>query len=571
MRLLAFLEEVGSAAIDAAVGSAAPAIVRPTDPAHGDYQLNGVLGLAKQLGRPPRELAEPVARELLKHPAIATANVAGPGFINLRLAPAFLSELTLAAARDTERDGVPKADKPLRVVVDFSSPNIAKEMHVGHIRSTVLGDALSRVLAFAGHAVTRDNHLGDWGTQFGLLIVGMRRHGSEAALREHPVQELERVYKLASAEAKADPAVADEARAELAKLQKGDPANRALWESFVAATRVELDAIYARLGGVTFDLWMGESAYEAMLPEVVDRLLKEGIAREDQGAICVFFEDDPELGKSETPFIVRKKDGAFLYGTTDIATVLWRQEHLATERALYVVGKPQGLHFKQLFATVRKLGVTMQLEHVAFGSILGSDGKLLKTRSGDTIKLSALLDEAEERAGTLMREEGIELAPELVRAVGIGAVKYADLSQNRISDYRFDWDKLISLKGNSGPYLQYAHARVRAIFRKGEIKPEALLEDGTPIELAHEAELLLSKRLLAFADAVHLVADTSQPHLLCEHLYSLARDFSAFYEQCPVLKAEGATRRARLLLCWATARQLGRGLSLLGIEAPERM
>jgi len=559
----------------AAVGSAAPAIVRPADPAHGDYQLNGVLGLAKQLGRPPRELAEPVAAELRKHPAIAEATVAGPGFINMRIAPAFVSELLVAVAKDSTRDGVPEVASPLKVVVDFSSPNIAKEMHVGHIRSTVLGDALSRVLAFVGHKVTRDNHLGDWGTQFGMLIVGMRRHGSQAALAEHPVQELERVYKLTSAEAKENPAVADEARAELAKLQKGDPENRRLWESFVKSTRVELDAIYERLGGVQFDLWRGESAYEEMLPGVVERLLKEGIARVDQDAVCVFFEDDPELGKSETPFIIQKKDGAFLYGTTDIATVLWRRDELGTERALYIVGKPQSLHFKQLFATVRKLGVTMQLEHIGFGSILGSDGKLLRTRGGATVRLADLLDEAEERAAALMREEGIELEPALVRSIAVGAVKYADLSQNRNSDYRFDWGKLISLKGNSGPYLQYANARVRAIFRKGEVDPSAELhaisEHGGALDLAHEAELLLSKRLLAFADVVHLVAETSQPHLLCEHLFSLARDFSGFYEQCPVLKAEGAARRTRLLLCWLTTRQLARGLGLLGIAAPERM
>jgi arginyl-tRNA synthetase len=323
---------------------------------------------------------------------------------------------------------------------------------------------------------------------------------------------------------------------------------------------------------VQFDLWMGESAYEEMLPGVVARLLKEGIARVDQDAVCVFFEDDPELGKSETPFIIQKKDGAFLYGTTDIATVLWRQDQLGTERALYVVGKPQALHFKQLFATVRKLGVTMQLEHIGFGSILGSDGKLLRTRGGATVRLADLLDEAEERAATLMREEGIELEPALVRSIAVGAVKYADLSQNRNSDYRFDWGKLISLKGNSGPYLQYANARVRSIFRKGDIEPGSLLSEGDgSIELSHDAELALAKRLLAFADMVHLVAETSQPHLLCEHLYSLARDFNGFFEHCPVLKAEGAVRRTRLLLCWLTTRQLSRGLGLLGIAAPERM
>jgi arginyl-tRNA synthetase len=557
-------------AIAAAYPQAADAdpLIRPSD--HADLQVNAALGLAKRVGAPPRQVAEGLVDALEGGAVVSRSEISGPGFINLTIADEALWDQVRARLAD-DRLGVAAVEHGTRTVVDYSAPNIAKEMHVGHIRSTVLGDALSRVLAFVGHKVTRDNHLGDWGTQFGMLIVGMRRHGSQAALAEHPVQELERVYKLTSAEAKENPAVADEARAELAKLQKGDPENRRLWESFVKATRVELDAIYERLGGVQFDLWMGESAYEEMLPGVVARLLKEGIARVDQDAVCVFFEGDPELGKSETPFIIQKKDGAFLYGTTDIATVLWRQDHLGTERALYVVGKPQALHFKQLFATVRKLGVTMQLEHIGFGSILGSDGKLLRTRGGATVRLADLLDEAEERAAALMKEEGIELEPALVRSIAVGAVKYADLCQNRTSDYRFDWGKLISLKGNSGPYLQYANARVRAIFRKGEVDPSAELGDGGALDLAHEAELLLSKRLLAFADVVHVVAETSQPHLLCEHLFSLARDFSGFYEQCPVLKAEGPARRTRLLLCWLTTRQLARGLDLLGIAAPERM
>lgn len=575
MRLQVFLEQVGAEALAAASGLAptgrAPALVRPADPAHGDYQLNGVLPLAKQLGKPPRELAEPVAVELRKHRAIESASVAGPGFINIRLKPAFMLELLLKVAADSERDGVPKVERPLRVVVDFSSPNIAKEMHVGHIRSTILGDVLSRVLSFVGHAVTRDNHLGDWGTQFGLLIIGMRDYGDAAALAENPIQELGRVYKLASEAAKNDPVIAEAARAELAKLQRGDPGNRAMWERFVAASRVELDKIYARLGGVQFDLWRGESAYEEMLPGVVARLLEADIARRDQGAVCVFFEEDPELSKS-APLIIQKQDGAYLYGTTDIATILWRHAELGTERAVYVVDNRQSLHFRQLFATARKLGIAMQLEHVSFGSIMGKDGKPFKAREGGSIKLAALLDEAEERAGNLMRAEGIEADAALVRSVGVGAVKYADLSQNRTSDYRFDWDKLISLKGNSGPYLQYAHARIGAIFRKGEIDPMTLADDQTSgFALAHIAELALAKRLLGFSDVVHQMAETSQPHLLCEHLYALARDLSVFYEQCQVLKSEGAERRTRLLLCWLTARQLRRGLSLLGIDAPERM
>jgi arginyl-tRNA synthetase len=446
-------------------------------------------------------------------------------------------------------------------------------MHVGHLRSTIIGAALYQILAFLGHEVLGDNHIGDWGTQFGLLIMGMRTFGSEDALNKEPVEELERVYRLASARAKEDAAFADQARAELAKLQQGDAANHALWQRFADVTRSKLDEAYARLG-IRFDLWRGESAYEAMLPGVVEQLLARGVAREDEGAICVFFDDDPVLGKSKTPFIVRKKDGAFLYSTTDIATILYRRDVLGAERALYVVETRQKLHFQQVFASARKLGVEMALEHVQFGSVLGKDCKPLKTRAGDVIKLSALLDEAEERAAQLIAQEGLEIEPEraqqLASSVGIGAVKYADLSQNRLSDYRFDWDKLITLKGNSGPYLQYAHARVHAIFRKGELEANGFRVEKALV-LEHAAEAALGKHLLRFPDAVHDAADAYLPHLICEHLYTLARLFSGFYEQCPVLKAEGAQRDTRLALCWLSARQLRRGLELLGIEAPERM
>jgi arginyl-tRNA synthetase len=571
MLLRAFLEELASEAIEQAHGVRAPAALRPAEPAHGDYQVNGVMALAKQRKAKPRDLAEPVAVALAKHEAIAQAEVAGPGFINLRLDPAWLARELLAQARDVERDGVPVTAKREKIVVDFSSPNIAKEMHVGHIRSTILGDAIVRLLRFVGHDVLGDNHVGDFGTQFGMLIVGMRRFGKEAALAAHPVQELERVYRLVSAEMGVNPTVGEQARAELKKLQDADPENVGLWKRFVDATRVELDRVYARLG-ITFELWRGESAYEAMLPGVVQELLAKGIAREDQGALCVFFEDDPALSKS--PFIVRKKDGAYLYSTTDIATVLYRKAELGTERSIYVVDQRQKQHFAQLFATVRKLGVEMTLEHVGFGSVLGADGKPLKSRAGDLIKLAALLDEAEERTAALIAQEGIEVeegrVAELTRKVGVGAVKYADLSQNRLSDYRFDWDKLITLKGNSGPYLQYAHARVCAIFRKGEVAVAALA-DGAPPQLADPAEVALAKQLLRFADTVHDAARSSEPHQLCEHLFALAKQFSTFYEQCPVLKADEPERRSRLLLCWLTARQLSRGLGLLGIEAPDRM
>jgi arginyl-tRNA synthetase len=569
------LEVLGTDAIRSSLGVEAPALVRSANPSHGDYQLNGVLPLAKQLKKVPRELAVLVANRLAQDPSIASAEVAGPGFINLNLAPSWVSAQTLLLAKDLDRDGVPLTDKPLRTVVDFSGPNIAKQMHVGHLRSTIIGDSICRLLRFLGHSVIGDNHLGDWGTQFGLLIVGMREFGSQAALDSDPIEELERIYKLASAKAKEDPATADAARAELAKLQRGDAESRALWQRFVTATRAELDATYARLG-VTFDEWLGESAYEEMLPGVVAELRARDIAREDQGALCVFFEDQPELGK--TPLIVQKQDGAYLYATTDIATILYRRDRFQCQRAVYVVDKRQALHFKQVFATVRKLGVDMVLEHVSFGSVLGKDGKPLKTRDGGTIKLAELLDEAQSRAAERMRsareENVLELSDAQIDAlapqVGIGAVRYADLMQNRSSDYQFDWDKMISFKGNAGPYLQYAHARIAALFRKGEVDASALPLEAAP-SLAHPAELALAKHLLRFGDAVTQAADQSLPHLVCEHLYELARLFSVFYEACPVLKAEPAERTARLVLAWLVGRQLRRGLGLLGIEAPDRM
>jgi len=561
-------------AIRSTLGQEAPALLRPAAPEHGDYQVNGLLPLAKQLKRPPRSLAEPLAEKLRELEPIASAEVAGPGFVNLRLAPAWIAKVLLETAADRAQDGVPSVDKRERIVVDFSGPNIAKQMHVGHLRSTIIGEAVCRLLRFVGHTVTRDNHLGDWGTQFGLLIVGMREYGSQEALDREPVDELERVYKLASSRAKTDTAFADAARSELAKLQQGDAANFAQWQRFVAATRVELDKIYDRFG-VTFDLWLGESAYEAQLPEVIKLLLERGLAREDQGALCVFFEGHPELGKS--PMIVQKKDGAYLYSTTDIATMLYRRDQLHAERVIIVTDARQVLHFKQLFEIAKRLGITMQLQHVTFGSVLGKDGKPLKTRDGQTIRLSQLLDEAEERASERMRsardEHVIDLNDEEIAAlapvVGIGAVKYADLMQNRTSDYQFDWDKLISFKGNAGPYLQYAHARIQAVFRKGEVDPSALAVQQLALE--HPAEIALGTALLRFADVVHTAAEQCLPHLLCEHLYVVARAFSVFYEACPMLRAEPAQRDTRLVLAWLAARQLHRGLDLLGIAAPDRM
>jgi arginyl-tRNA synthetase len=573
MRLLPALEELAARAIQSALDVDSPAAVRATTtPEHGDYQVNGVLPLAKRLKQNPRALGEQVADRLRAEPTFESVDVAGPGFVNLRLSPSWLAERVLEDARDRDRDGVPRVARPERIVVDFSGPNIAKQMHVGHLRSTIIGDAVVRLLKYVGHDATGDNHLGDWGTQFGLLIVGMREFGSEAELERDPVNELERVYRLAADRAKNDTAFADAARAELAKLQSGDEKNLVLWRHFVSTTRHALDAIYDRLG-VRFDEWLGESAYHDMLPGVVDDLVRRGIAREDQGALCVFFEDDPELSKVEAPFIVRKKDGAFLYSTTDIATVLDRRDRFHADRAIYVVDQRQSLHFKQVFAVARKLGVTMRLEHLGFGTVLGPDGKPIKTREGKAVTLISLLDEAEERATTRIREEGLDVPEEeiarVARAVGVGAVRYADLRQNRLSDYQFDWDKMISFKGNAGPYLQYACARVRAIFRKGGIDASKL-EHSAPPALDAPEELRLAKQLAVFGDAVHEAAGGT-PHLIADHLYALAREFSAFYEACPVLKSEGHTQASRLLLTDLTGRQLARALGLLGIETVERM
>ncbi|MEM9729896.1 MAG: arginine--tRNA ligase [Myxococcota bacterium] len=586
MLLERYLEGIGADAIARALqlDGPRPAVVRPTqDPKFGDFQINGAMALGKELGKPPREIAQPIADALLDHDAIAKAEVAGPGFVNITLSPTWMASRLEEALGDLDRDGVPEVDAKEKIVVDFSSPNIAKQMHVGHLRSTIIGDAISRILSFVGHDVVRDNHLGDWGTQFGLLIVGMREWGSEDALEREPIVELERVYKLASERAGDDEDFAAGARAELAKLQSGDPDNRALWERFVEVSRRALVAVYDELD-VRFDTWLGESAYHDALPGVVEDLLTRGIAREDDGAVCVFWnerDDVPKnLRKQKTPFIVRKKDGAFLYSTTDIATVLHRRDHFDADRALYVVDSRQGLHFQQLFAVMQLLGVTMTLEHVGFGTVLGNDGKPLRTRdaSGHVITLASLLDESRRRARDRIDEgvaEGrLRVAPKdidyVARVVGIGSVKYADLRQNRMSDYQFDWDKMISFQGNAAPYLQYAYARCASIFAKGERDLDGFGGE-TSVLLDHPLELTLAKQLMRFSDVVHHAGTTSQPHVICEHVYEVARTFSAFYTECPVLSAEPATRESRLALTALSARQIRRGLGLVGIGVVDRM
>jgi arginyl-tRNA synthetase len=541
----------------------APAIIRPcADPKFGDYQANGVMAAAKQRGENPRALAELIVRDLDVSDISEPPSVAGAGFINFRLKPAFVAEQITAAAGDP-RLGVPNAATPKTVVIDFSSPNVAKPMHVGHIRSTIIGDCLARVMRFLGHRVITDTHIGDWGTQFGMLIVGWKKFRDDDALARAPIAELERLYKFVNDR----PELRDEARAELAKLQRGDAENRAIWQKIIDLSRHDFDAVYRRLG-VTFDYTLGESFYNPLLPGVVEELQKHGIARESEGAICVF------LAGHENPVIVRKADGAFLYATTDLATLKYRIEQWHPTEIIYVTDARQKLHFEQLFKIAQIwFRETPALRHVYFGSILGEDGKPLKTREGAPVKLSELLDEAEERALEVVTEKNPDLPQttrgQIARVVGIGAVKYADLSQNRSTDYVFSWQKMLAMTGNTAPYMQYAYVRVQSIFRKAEERAQKAAP--TKILLEHEAELDLAKHILRFAEALHAVLEDDKPNWLTGYLYDLAGKFSAFYDNCPVLQSAEPLRSSRLQLCRLTADVIKRGLELLGIDVIEQM
>lgn len=564
------LEEQTRRAIALATGVSAPALVQPTaNPQFGDYQANGVMAVAKARRLNPRQLAQQVSALLDPAAVPATWEIAGPGFLNFRLDPAWLGRTVLATGAD-ERLGAERVARPETVVVDFSAPNVAKPMHVGHIRSTIIGDALTRVLRFLGHTVITDNHVGDWGTQFGMLIVGYRTVLDREAYGRDPLAELERVYKVVQARAKADPAVAAQAREELAKLQKGDPDNLALWREFTAVSRRAFERVYQRLH-IEFDYWLGESFYHPMLPGVVQELQDKGIARPSEGAVCIFF-DDPDL--ADKPFLIQKQDEAFLYATTDLATIKYRAETFHPDRIIYVVDSRQQLHFRQLFAAARRWGYTMALEHVWFGTILGEDGKPIKTREGEPVKLEALLDEAEERARAIVREKNPSLSDaeqaRIARAVGIGAVKYADLMQNRTADYRFSWDKMLALDGNTAPYLQYVYARIRSIFRRGGLEGWRPTPD-LAVRLREPEELDLAKQMVRFGDTLLEVERTYKPNLLAGFLYELATKFNLFYQAHPVLKAPEEARPTRLLLCDLTARYIQKGLELLGIETLEAM
>ncbi len=569
-------------------------LVRPCpDARHGDYQSNALLPLAKAQKLNPRQLAEQVKAALDVTELCDAVDIAGPGFLNFRVRPAAFAGVLESAARG-EHLFFAKATTPRTVVIDFSSPNVAKPMHVGHIRSTGIGDALQRVFRLLGHRVITDNHIGDWGTQFGKLLLGWKQILDRDALAKDAIAELERLYKVINAECDANLARLEEAKQELVKLQAGDAENTAVWQEMIRVSQAQFDTIYGRLG-VKFDHALGESFYNPQLGPVVVDLLGRGIARESEGAVGVFSDgsvppkEDAFLVNRDgewvpDPALVRKSDGGFNYMTTDLATVDYRLKTWAPDQIVYVVDDRQSGHFKKLFLTFARwqadAAKQVKLVHVGFGKILGEDGKPFKTRSGDTVKLGDLLDEAELRAFNVVKGKQLErpeaervpepLWPEIARVVGLGAVKYADLLPNRQSDYQFSWEKMLALQGNTAPYLLYAYTRVRSIFRKGGELP-GIRSQASGVSLAAPDELALAKQLMNFGLVLEAVAEEYRPNFLCNYLYDLAGLFARFYESCPVLKAEGAERATRLLLCELTGRVLKQGLEALGIETTEQM
>ncbi len=546
-------------------------VTQATDSRFGDYQSNAALILAKQRGENPRALAQQICDAWSTAPDQSDISeppqIAGAGFLNFTLRPEALARQTAALFHD-ERLGVAFAPERKHILIDFGSPNVAKPMHVGHIRSTVLGDALARIAQFLGHEVVRDNHIGDWGTQFGMVIYGWKNLLDPDALNRNPIAELVRIYKETNERANAIPAIREECREELVKLQSGDQDNFLIWQQCVGLSLGEFERAYQLLD-IHYDIQRGESFYNDRLAGVVERLRAEGLAEESEGAVCVFFRDIPEL--ADKPAIIQKRDGGFNYATTDIATIDYRIDDLKRDTIWIVTGAPQQLHFKQLFEIARREGRTVDFRHITHGSILGEDRKLMKTRSGENVALQDVLDEAIVRARRIIDEKNPDMPEaekaETARIIGLGAVKYADLSQYRMTDYIFSWDRMLSLQGNTAPYLQNAYVRIQSIFRKaGEhlLDPEKML-------LADAAEKNLAKRLCQFAEIVPTVLNDFRPNVLANYLFELANSFHAFYEACPVLKSEEPARSSRLALCNITARILQTGLELLGIKVPERM
>lgn len=538
----------------------------------GDYQINGVMGAAKKTKQNPRELAQKVADALQQNPLIATAGVAGPGFINLKLRPEKLAQYIKTSLQD-EHLGIARNSKPQTIVIDYSSPNLAKEMHVGHLRSSIIGDSLNRVLTFLGHKVIAQNHVGDWGTQFGMLVAYLieQQQNGRADLE---LADLEQFYRNAKVRFDEDKNFADTARDYVVKLQSGDASVLALWQQFVQTSLQHAQAVYKKLGLKLLPADVtGESFYNDQLQSTVNELLAKGIAVDSDGTKVVFLDEFKNQDNEPAAFIIQKKDGGFLYASTDLACLRYRINTLHGNRLLYVVDARQSLHFDELFTVARKAGWlpdAVHAEHVPFGTMMGKDGKPFKTRSGDTVKLMDLLNEAVTRASALVASKNPELSTDEIahigEVVGIGAVKYADLSKNRTSDYIFDWDSMLSFEGNTAPYLQYAYTRVQSVFRKA-----GTWDNNAAITLNEAMEQQLAVELLKFEDVLDSVANTSYPHYLAAYLYQIATLFSRFYEACPILKADEATRNSRLQLTSLTGKTLQQGLALLGIDTLETM
>lgn len=568
--------------LESALASAFGAEYRNTDPLlrrsdRAHYQVNVAMSLGKALRKPPREVAQALlaALDLSDLCAPGGIEVAGPGFINLTLKDEALSAAVAELLADP-RLGVTGAEQLDTVVIDYASPNIAKEMHAGHLRSSIIGDTLVRVLELRGHRVIRQNHIGDWGTPFGMLLehlVDVQQEGTAGALDP---SELSSFYRAARVKFDSDTGFADRARQRVVLLQAGDAPTLALWQQFVDSSKSYMAAVFERLGVLLADTDVrGEGFFNAKLPKIAADLEQRGIAVINEGALCVFPPGFVGREGEPLPLIVRKKDGGYGYGATDLAALRFRHEDLGGTRLLYVVGSTQQQHLAMVFEVAKMAGwlaPPVRAEHVAFGSVLGEDRKMLKSRSGETVKLIELLDEAVERALAAVQEKNPELPAEemqlVARQVGIGAVKYADLSSDRIKDYVFDWKRMVAFEGNTGPYLQYAHARIQSIFRKAASDGGA---GAGPLRLGAPEERALALELLSFGRALIEVEASLEPHRLCGYLYGLAQSFSSFFNACPVLKAEPAERASRLSLCEATARTLQLGLSLLGIAAPQRM
>ena len=554
-------------------GESADPVVRPSDRA--DAQVNGALPLAKALGRNPREVAEEIIASGALDGVCSSVEVAGPGFVNLVFSDDFLSGLAADAARH-ERLGLATSD-PRTVVIDYSAPNVAKEMHVGHLRSTVIGDALARLHLFAGDTVIRENHIGDWGRPFGMLIEHLLDLGEDVAAAGLGQGDLDGFYKQANVKFSESEEFQERSRERVVALQGGDPDTAALWRRLVAMSTEYFNIVYSKLGVLLNDDDLaGESMYQPGMQATIDRLGAAGLLEESDGASVVFPPGFTNRDGEPLPLIIRARTGGFNYATSDLTCVIDRVERLGADLMLYVVGAPQQQHLDMVFAVARMAGWLpegVDAVHVAFGNVLGEDRKMLRSRSGDSVKLVDLLDEAIERAGALVAEKNPDLDDDeraaVARAVGIGAVKYADLSTDRVRDYVFDWDRMLSFDGNTAPYLQYAHARIRSIFRRAGVDPSTV--DPSAISLVEPAERELALRILATPSVIAEATSSQSPHRLCTHLFDLAQAFTGFYEHCPVLKVDEPVRGSRLALCDLTARTLSTGLDLLGIEAPERM